>query len=52
MYRELAIGSPDRDRPDLARSLTKLGVLLSKLGRPAEAAAAYDEAMKARAQPG
>jgi Tetratricopeptide repeat len=51
MYRELAAASPDRYRPDLAHSLDNLGIRFSQLGRPAEAAAAHDEAMKTRAQP-
>ena len=50
MYRELAAASPDRYRPDLATSLTNLGVTFSKLGRDAEAAAASDEAVKTRPQ--
>jgi hypothetical protein len=43
--RELAAASPDRYRPDLAN----LGRWFSELGRPAEAAAAHREAIKARA---
>ena len=50
LRRELAAASPDRYRPDLARSLDNLGVRFSELGRPATAATHY-EAMKARAQP-
>jgi tetratricopeptide (TPR) repeat protein len=45
MFRELAAASPDRYRPDLAN----LGRWFSELGRPAEAAAAHREAIKARA---
>ena len=51
MCRELAAASPDRYRPDLARSLDNLGIKFSELGRSAQAAAAHDEATKARAQP-
>jgi Tetratricopeptide repeat len=51
IYRELAATSPDSYRPDLAPSLDNLGARFSELGRPAEAAAAHEEAMKARTQP-
>ncbi len=44
-YRELAAASPDRHRPDLARSLSDLGVLLSELGRPAQALLVAEEAV-------
>ncbi len=40
LYRELAATDPDRYRPDLASSLSNLGVRFSELGRPAEALAA------------
>ena len=43
--RELAAASPDRYRPDLARSLNNLRILLSKLGRPAEALPVTEEAV-------
>ena len=45
MYRELAAASPDRYRPDLARSLSNLGIRFSELGRPAEALPATEEAV-------
>ena len=45
MYRELAAASPDRYRPDLARSLTNLGVQFSELGRPADALPVTEEAV-------
>jgi len=48
--RELAAACPDRYRPALARSLDNLGNRFSELGRPAEEAAAHDEAMRARSQ--
>ena len=44
--RELAAAYPDRYRPDLARSLTNLGVRFSELGRPAEALPADQEAVR------
>jgi hypothetical protein len=47
--RELAAASPDRYRPDLAQSLTNLGVLLTQLGRPAEGKAAQKEAKSMQA---
>ncbi len=43
--RELAQASPDRYRPDLARSLDNLGVRFSALGRPAEALPPAQEAV-------
>ena len=43
--RELAAAYPDRYRPDLARSLTNLGVRFSELGRPAEALPPAQEAV-------
>ena len=46
--RELAAASPDRYRPDLARSLTNLAELLVTLERKADAAAARIEATKFR----
>ena len=48
MYRELAAASPDRYRPDLAVSLTNLGVRLSELGRPADALPVTEEAVAIR----
>ena len=45
MYRELAAASPDRYRPDLAPSLTNLGVTFSELGRPADALPVTEEAV-------
>jgi hypothetical protein len=48
MYRELAAAYRDRYRPDLARSLSILGILLSELGRDREAAAASAEADRLR----
>jgi tetratricopeptide (TPR) repeat protein len=44
-YRELAEVNPGRYRPDLAQSLTSLGVRLSALGRLAEAQSASEEAV-------
>jgi hypothetical protein len=44
MYRELAKVNPARYRPDLATSLTNLGIRFSALGRPAEALSASEEA--------
>ena len=44
-YRELAAASPDRYRPDLARSLSNLGVAFSELGRPQEALPVTEEAV-------
>jgi hypothetical protein len=46
MYRELATASPDRYRPDLARSLTNLAEALTALDRIAAADTARDEATK------
>ena len=46
--RELAAADPDRYRPDLAQSLTGLGITFSELGRPAEALAAEQEAVAIR----
>ena len=43
-YRELAAAMPDRYRPDLAASLSSLGVTLSNLGRDNEAEEAHREA--------
>ena len=43
--RELAAASPDRYRPDLARSLANLGVWFSALGRPADALPVTEEAV-------
>jgi tetratricopeptide (TPR) repeat protein len=48
MYRELAAASPDRYRPDLARTLDNLGVWFFELGRPAEALPASEEAVAIR----
>jgi tetratricopeptide (TPR) repeat protein len=48
MYRELAAASPDRYRPDLARSLTTGGDLFSDLGRQAEALPVTEEAVAIR----
>jgi tetratricopeptide (TPR) repeat protein len=45
VYRELATASPDRYRPDLARSLSNLGVRFSELGRPADALPVTEEAV-------
>jgi len=45
MYRELAAASPDRYRPDLARSLNNLGIRFSALGRPAGALPVTEEAV-------
>jgi tetratricopeptide (TPR) repeat protein len=45
MYRELAAASPDRYRPDLARSLGNLGVSFWELGRPADALPVTQEAV-------
>jgi tetratricopeptide (TPR) repeat protein len=44
--RELAAVSPDRYRPDLARSLGNLGRLYFQLGRPAEALSVTHEAIE------
>ena len=49
--RELAAASPDRYRPDLARSLTNLAEALMALDRTADANAARDEAAKLGRQP-
>ena len=46
--RELAAAYPDRYRPDLASSLSNLGVLFSALGRPAEALPVTQEAVEIR----
>ena len=46
--RELAAASPDRYRPDLARSLSNLGIWFSELGRPAEALPVTQEAVTIR----
>ena len=43
--RELAAASPDRYRPDLATSLSNLGIRFSELGRPAEALPVTEEAV-------
>ncbi len=43
--RELAAASPDRYRPDLARSLNSLGVSFWELGRPAGALPVTEEAV-------
>ncbi len=43
IYRELASTDPGRYRPDVARSLTNLGVRHSELGRPADAFASAQE---------
>ena len=51
MYRELAAASPDRYRPDLARSLNNLAEALMALDRTAAANAARDEAAKLGQQP-
>ena len=37
IYRELASANPGRYRPDVARSLTNLGIRHAELGRPADA---------------
>ena len=55
--RELAAASPDRYRPDLATSLSNLGVRFSELGRPADALPVAEEAVAhlpgaGRRQPG
>ncbi len=47
-YRELAAASPDRYRPDLARSLSNLAIQNSALGKDAEALAAREEALAIR----
>ena len=48
IWRELAAAYPDRYRPDLAASLSNLGVRFSALGRPAEALPAEQEAVAIR----
>ena len=48
IYRELAEANPDRYRPDLAPSLSNLGVRFSALGRPAEALPVTEEAVAIR----
>ena len=48
IYRELAAAYPDRYRPDLATSLTNLGIRFSELGRPAEALPVTQEAVAIR----
>ena len=48
IYRELAAAYPDRYRPDLARSLSNLGIPFSELGRPAEALPVTQEAVAIR----
>jgi tetratricopeptide (TPR) repeat protein len=47
-WRELAAASPDRYRPDLARTLNNLGLTFSELGRPAEALPVIQEAVTIR----
>jgi hypothetical protein len=46
MFRELAAASPDRYRPDLARSLTNFAEALMAVDQTAAANAARDEAAK------
>ena len=46
--RELAEACPDRYRPDLAASLSNLGVWFFELGRPAEALLPTEEAVAIR----
>jgi len=48
MYRELAEANPGRYRPELATSLTNLGIRFSALGRPAQALPASEEAVAIR----
>ncbi|MGV9774253.1 tetratricopeptide repeat protein, partial [Streptosporangium sp. NPDC003464] len=48
IYRELAEAYPDRYRPDLATSLSNLGVRFSALGHPAEALPMTQEAVAIR----
>ena len=45
IQRELAAAYPDRYRPDLATSLSNLGVTFSELGRPGEALPPTQEAV-------
>ncbi|MFC7590285.1 tetratricopeptide repeat protein [Nonomuraea antimicrobica] len=51
-YRELTAAFPERYRPDLATSLTNLGIWLAALGRPAEAEEMQREAERIRADYG
>ena len=45
IFRELAAVRPDAFRPDLARALSNLSLMLAELGRRVEALAAIQEAV-------